>query len=154
MHRDIERRRTRLDVVFTKVGSLTGDLELQAHFSRYLCVLVSGFLETSIRTILSQYASDKSAPNIARFVDGQLKSFQNPRMSNIVNLTRAFSEQWADQIDASTQGELKDAVDSIVANRHLIAHGEDVGISYVSVKDFYGRVVRVLEILDKHCNPH
>jgi hypothetical protein len=52
----------RLDALFDKVEALDNDPELIAHWSRYLCVLVSGFIEASLRTILTDYVSARSSP--------------------------------------------------------------------------------------------
>ncbi len=44
---------------------------------------------------------------------------------------------------------MKDAVDSVVSNRHLIAHGQDVGIGFGTIKKYYERVVKAIETLEK-----
>jgi hypothetical protein len=51
-----------------------------------------------------------------------------------------------------TDGEIKDAVDSIVANRHLIAHGESCNISFERLKKYYGSAVKAIELLESQCN--
>jgi hypothetical protein len=126
---------------------------MQAHWARYLCVLTSGLLESSVRILFAQYARTVSHANVARFVDEELERFQSAKMANILGLAREFSEAWADQLESDTVGERKDAVDSIVANRHLIAHGEDVGISYVRMKDYYRSAVEVIDLLRVWCDP-
>lgn len=93
-------------------------------------MLVSGFLETSLQILYYQYAKDKAAPFVANYVDAQLGRFQNPNMDRILALTRSFSPDWATGLRAATEGEIKDSIDSIVANRHKIAHGESVGIRF------------------------
>jgi hypothetical protein len=74
-------------------------------------------------------------------------------MNNICSLTREFNATWADQLESDTEGELKDAVDSVVANRHLIAHGRDVGISYVRMKGYYERSIKVVDLIRVWCDP-
>jgi hypothetical protein len=151
---EIYRSKSRLDAVFgqaTTVGGLGGDPELQAHFARYLCVLVSGFLEISIRRILAEYSRTHSDPNVAKYVSARLENFRNPKSENIYQLTGGFSTSWEAALRTATLGELKDAVDSIVANRHRIAHGESVGLSMVVLKDYYRRVVKFVEVFESHC---
>jgi len=129
--------RRRLDDLFKKIEIFPiDDLYIQAQWSRYLCVLTSGFLEVSIRAIYSEYAKDKcnAAPNIAKFVSTKLEDFYNPSMKKSLALTASFNQTWEENLRTATEGELKDAIDSIVNNRHLIAHGQDVGISYVNIK--------------------
>jgi hypothetical protein len=74
-------------------------------------------------------------------------------MNNICSLTREFNATWADQLESDTEGELKDAVDSVVANRHLIAHGRDVGTSYVRMKEYYERSIKVVDLIGVWCDP-
>ncbi len=145
------RYRQRLDGLFKRIAAFGEDLELQAHWARYLCVLASGFLETSVRSIYGQYARTKSAPNVANYVEGQLKQFQSPKMENILELTRSFSPSWEERLRDAVDGEPKDAVDSIVANRHNIAHGRPVGITYHTIRSYYGNAIKVIELIDQQC---
>ena len=148
---EVVRYQQRLDVLFEKVKDIS-DLELQSHWARYLCILVSGYLETSVRAIYSEYTSKRADENVANYVSSRLGSFQSPRMGNILELTRAFSLQWAEELENATEGELKESVDSIVANRHNIAHGRDVGISYVTIREYYQNAVKVIELIEDQCS--
>ncbi|MBM3235830.1 hypothetical protein FJZ31_05980 [Candidatus Poribacteria bacterium] len=143
--------KTRLDNLFKKVEALPEDFELQSHWAKYLCVLVSGFLETSVRAIYSQYAHKRAAPNVANYVTRRLDSFQNPNMTKIINLTNSFNPGWGDSLREKTEGELKNAIDSICANRNLIAHGRDSGITYARINDWYQDAIEVVELIEKQC---
>ena len=77
---EIIRRRDRLDHLFSRVETFTGDIELQSHWARYLCILVAGFIETSIRGILSEYSRSKATPQVANYAEHQLRFFQNPNI--------------------------------------------------------------------------
>ena len=74
-------------------------------------------------------------------------------MEKIASLAGSFSPQWESELRIATEGELKDAVDSIVANRNRIAHGEDVGITYGRVHEYYKRIVHVVELVERQCAP-
>lgn len=141
----------RLDNLFAQISAFSGELELQSQWARYLCVLVSGFLEVSICATFNQFAQNSASPQVANFVKRTLDDFQNPKMGKIVELTRAFNSEWANELDAVTAGRLKDAVDSIVTNRHHIAHGRDVGITYARIKDYYEDAVKVVELIEEMC---
>ena len=140
-----------LDNLFTQVSKLSHDMELQAHWARYLCVLISGFLEVAIQAIYGNYAQNKAAPYVSNFVQGKLREFQNPNMTKIVALAKSFNPVWAEELTTRTEGELKDAIDSIVANRHLIAHGEQPGITYARVLSYYQRAIKVIAIINNQC---
>jgi len=149
----VQQSKQKLDSVFKQTDSLPDDPEVQAHWARYLCVLVSGFIESSVRALYSEYAQNKSAPNVAAYVTRNLGDFQNAKMQKIVNLAHSFSGSWGSELKNSTDGELKDAVDTIVNNRNNIAHGKDVQITFSGIKTYYARAWQVLEIIDAHCNP-
>jgi hypothetical protein len=150
-NQDIVRYNHRLNSLFDKAKELVDDLELQAHWARYLCVLICGFLETAVRVIYGEYARARSDPNVSNYVVKNLKRFRSPSMGNIVEMTKLFSKEWADDLEQNTRGQLKAAVDSIVNLRHQIAHGKDTGISYVQVREYYQSVVQVVELLEEQC---
>jgi len=148
---EIVRRKQQLDHVFEQTTSVSQDAEILSHWARYLCVLVSGFLESSIRVLYSQYARTKAAPNVANYVEAQLKYFQNAKMERILELARSFSPQWELELRTSSEGEPKDAVDSIVANKNNIAHGEGVGVTVSRMKRYYESALAVVETIEAQC---
>ncbi len=153
---EIAREQQRLDNLFKKINDVqrlsSDDLELQAHWARYLCILVSGFLENSIRTIYSEYAKEKASPQIVNFVEEKLKGFQNPRMEKVFQLMASFDEEWGKQLKTKTEGEIKDAVNSIVILRNSIAHGKSVGITYITIQDYYKSSKKLLDVIDEILN--
>ncbi len=151
MHPEIIRYKNRLDHLFEKSREYSDDPEMQAHWARYLCVLISGFLEVSVRITLNSYSLSRSHDNVSNYVGAKLKLFKSPSMSNIIQLVGLFNGEWAEVISLETEGELKAAVDSIVNNRHQIAHGKDIGLSLVQISEFYQRSIRVIEILHENC---
>jgi len=150
-NRDVVSYQKRLDNLFEKVKDIP-DLELQSHWARYLCVLASGYLETSVRAIYSEYSEKKANENVANYVNNRLERFQSPKMGNILELTGAFNQQWAADLETATEGELKASVDSIVTNRHNIAHGQNTGISYVTIHKYYQDAIKVVELIEEQCS--
>ena len=151
-NQEISSNKQRLDNLFKKITAFSTDTDLQSHWARYLCILVSGFLETSVRIIYREYAKSKATPQVANFVEGKLEDFQNPKMEKILQLTGLFSKEWANELRLETEGELKDAVDSIANNRNQIAHGGSVGISYSQIKSYYDRAIEVIELIESQCS--
>jgi len=149
----VQQSKQKLDSIFKLVESLPDDPETKAHWARYLCVLVSGFIENSVRSLYIQYAQNKSAPYVSAYVARNLGQFQNPKMQNIVNLAHSFSPAWGKELKDATDGELKDAIDTVVSNKNNIAHGKDVQITLIGIKNYYARAWKVLGIIDNHCNP-
>lgn len=150
-NREVLRYRQRLDDLFDKVKEIQ-DIELQSHWARYLCILVSGYLETSVRAIYNEYTSNKSHKNIAKFVSSRLEWFQSPKMGNIIELIRTFNSQWAEELENATKDEIKASVDNIVDNRHNIAHGRNSNISYSQIREYYQNAIKLLELIEKQCS--
>lgn len=148
---EIESYRKLLKHLFGKVKLLSEDPELQSHWARYLCILVSGYIEVSVRAIYADYARTKAVPNIANFIENHLKGFQNPNMDKILELSRRFNPEWSEFLQAATEGELKDSVDSVVAVRNQIAHGKSVGITYARISRYYSDVEKVMALISKQC---
>ncbi len=145
-------KKERLDSLFTKTANFSDDLELQAHWAKYLCILVSGFIESSIRGIFYNYAKSKSNISVSKFVENNLKLFYNPKMEKILHLTSKFNLEWERELRESTKGELKDSIDSIVANRNQIAHGENVNISFSLMRGYYNNAVKVINKIEDIAN--
>jgi hypothetical protein len=113
-----------------------------------LCVLCSGLIEESLRLMLSDFAQNKSNPQIASYVSARLGDFQNPKFEKIMVLLGSFDSKWREHFEQADSYEIKDAINSIVSNRHLIAHGGTAGISIVAFGKYYEFVERFIEDLD------
>ncbi len=150
-HVEITRQRQRLDDLFEKAKSLP-DAEFQSHWSRYLCVLVSGFLENSIRLTYAEYARNRADSSVSNFVESRLRQFQNPKMGTILELAGGFSQEWRQNLELSTVGRLAESVNSIVGNRHKIAHGESVGITLVTLGQYYRDALVVIDQVRQLCS--
>ncbi len=148
----VKQHKQRLDHIFSQVSAFSSAPELESHWARYLCVLVSGFVETSIQTIFSEYAKKRSSREVASYVESRLKRFQNPSMQRIVDLIGEFNPVWRESFELATEGEPKDAINSIVANRNNIAHGESVGITYSRIQQYYENAIKVVDLIDDQCN--
>jgi HEPN superfamily RiboL-PSP-like protein len=141
---------SRVDAVFARAAAVT-DLQTQADMSRYLCVLVSGFMEQATRHIYGEYARTRSSPQVTRYVERQLEGFMNANTAKLCQITGAFDGKWRQDLEDYLAGQRKDALDSIIANRHQIAHGRDVSLTYVRMKDYYDAVKDVIAYLEAQC---
>lgn len=147
---ELTRQKQRLDDLFEKARAFP-DAELQSHWCRYLCVLVSGFLENSVKLTYSEYARRRSDPWVADFVQSRLQQFQNPKMGAILEIVGAFSQEWRESLDDKTNDRIGESVNSIVGNRHKIAHGESVGLTLRSLSQYYADALKVVEFMQEQC---
>jgi len=147
----VVQEKQRLDSVFSLVGQMRLDEEVLSHWAKYLCVLTSGFVENSLRVILQDYAAKHANESVARFVSSRIEGLTNLNDEKISQLLGAFSPAWRDTFHAMRSTEQKDAIDSVLANRHLIAHGRSVGLTLARMKQYYGDISKVVKIIDEDC---
>src|SRR5438874_7340827 len=98
-NKNVVSHKQRLDALFGKIKALEGDPEFISHWSRYLCVLVSGFIEASVRTILADYLSSRSTPEVANFAGQKLREFSNAKMNKILDLVGEFGQEYRVRIE-------------------------------------------------------
>jgi len=150
---EVARLQQRLDVAFRRISSVGTDLEIQSDFARYLCVLVSGYLEQAVTELVLEHARRAGGPTLQRFVDQRTKHFANANAQRLEELLGAFDPDWRKELEGFLVDDLKDAVDGVVELRNKIAHGESVGVTYQRIADYYLRVQRVVERIADICIP-
>lgn len=137
----------RLQHAFKLVDSLPAEPEVRSHYARYLCVLCSGFIEVAIRTIFVDYAR-RTAVTTSDYVSRQLRGFRNPKSEEITQIIIAFDKTWSETFIREVDGAPSDSINSIVDNRNQIAHGENVGISYHTIKEYHDNAMKVIRLID------
>ena len=150
---EVARLRQRLDTTFGRAPAAAAEIEVQADFAKYLCILVSGFLENALIAPLLDVAQRRSAPEVALFVERQLDYWTNPNCERIIQLLGSFRLAWHTGAAAFLVDERKEAVNSLVALRHKIAHGESVGTSLAQVRAYYARVLEVIAFVADLVDP-
>lgn len=145
---EVDRLRKRLYAQLGRVSSFSGEAELMSDYAKYLCVLVSGFLECAIYEILMNYIKAKASPGVVHYVESQLSRFTNPTAEKICGLLGAFDSQWRLAIEAYLVDEKKEAVNSLVGLRHKIAHGESVGTTFSQVERYCKEVDKLVDEIE------
>lgn len=153
MNSSISSHRQKIDARFNKVSSISDPAD-QGEWSRYLCILVSGYIEESLRILLETYAVNHASPYIQNFVCKEIKGITNCKTNKIIDILCKFNSDWGNnftsQIAAKSNinNEIKDSIDSIVTTRHAIAHGKSTGLSYSTVSNYYKNVKKAVEVLE------
>jgi len=150
---EVERQRQRLDATFNRAAGVQGEAELLSDFARYLCVLVSGFLEQAVVELVLEHVRTHSQPSIQRHVERRLRQFTNAKANRLINLLGSFDPDWRKQLENYLVDEHKDAVDGIVDLRNTISHGRFAGVTMVRVQDYYSRVKNVVDHIADLCVP-
>jgi len=151
---EVARLRQRLDAAFDRVKGINpDDLELRSDFARYLCVLVSGYLENAVAELALEHARNSGGPTLQRFVDQRTRHFTNANSQKLKDLLGSFDPDWREALDAFAVDGIKDAVDGVVDLRNKIAHGESIGITFQRVSEYYSRVQKVVDYVADLCDP-
>lgn len=150
---EVDRLRRRLDETFRRVNDLPDDLELRSDFARYLCVLVAGYVENAVVELVLIYCSRRAAPEVQNFVEKTLERFTNVHRERLLQLLGSFDLEWRRKAEEFIVEEREDALNSLIAVRHQIAHGGSAGISYVRVKDYYKSIQEVIDFVADLLDP-
>lgn len=141
----------RIDAVFALVAKQRADEETLSHWACYLCVLASGLLEVSLRSILMEYVAVRSHPDVTNFVESRLEGMTNLNEEKVYKLLVAFQPGWGELFRQRRTDVQKDALDSVIANRNQIAHGRSVGLTIARMRDYYREIVSVLNLIEREC---
>lgn len=153
MHREVLRHQNKIDYLFSKPATIT-DLEVLANWSKYLCVLSSGYIEESLRQILFSHCSVNASNSVNRYSVANIKRITNCKNSKIIDILRGFDDDWARQYEQEISrrsripNEIKDAIDSVIINRHRIAHGQDIGIGINTIQNYFNNVKIAIQVVD------
>ncbi|WP_372487955.1 HEPN domain-containing protein [Prescottella equi] len=143
---EVGRRKQRLAATFEKIDGQGLSPELTAHYSRYLCVLVSGYAEQSVKELVNHYCRSKSEPRIQRYVGTQVKKVRNIDAEKLKQLVQSFDTAWWDELSVKYRDELP-AFDSVATLRNGISHGSDSGITMSTVTQYFNQISTVLDAL-------
>ena len=150
---EVYRLKQRLDATFQRVQRAGGDSEVQSDFAKYLCVLVSGYLKKAVAELVLEHARIKGAPTLQRFVEKQTKRFTNAKAQRLQDFLGGFDPDWRRDLESFLVDERKAAVDSVVAIRNQIAHGESVDLTYRRIGEYYEQLQLVVGRVSDLCAP-
>ena len=140
----VESRIQEVESVFSMAGGYPSDSAEFEHWTRYLCVLSSATLQSSLHLILNEHVRSSSQITVQRFVRAQLNRTRNPSPSEIVSLHTQFDEQWGQEIREFMRGERRDAIKNIVSNRNNISHGRTCTVTIRHLRKWFDHTKQVI----------
>ena len=130
----------------------TKQLEMLAHWGKYLCVLTAGFVENVVRLTYSAYVVKAGSKQTARYAQAEIAQIQNPKARRLVDIAKAFDPQWGSDLEVFLDDNFRgEAVDAIMSNRHQSAHGKNSGITLAQVDQYLTRIVEIAEFIETQC---
>lgn len=139
----------KLDNIFKLANKIDkDDDELRAHMAKYLCIRISGLLETFFKKQIANYLNGATPKAVENYVNNQFKQFTSVNSNKISKTLSLFSEDWATKFNENISEQQKAALDAIVANRHDLAHGKDPGITLNRIENYYRDIKDVIALLE------
>ncbi len=130
------------------------DVEVKSGFVSYLCIRTYVYVESSVQIILREYVKGVTDDDfITNYINKQLRKHPALKRSELLKLVGNFSEEWKIKLRDSTKGRLGESLDSIVNNRNIIAHGDDVTISFAWLQNYFIDVQTIIELVYQICYP-
>lgn len=139
-----------IDSTFS-LAECQADDELKSHLANLLCVRISGLIENYLKSRISDYSEKKVPKQISRYLSLKFADITNLKESKLHDVLGQFSGEWQSGFDSfiKKNQQLKSSLDSIITNRHNIAHGKHVSLTLKTVKQYYEDVQKVIKELDK-----
>lgn len=109
--------------------------ETLAHWAKYVCVLVSGYMEQSIKEILLTHSNEKAAPSISRYVENSWPNSKNMKCDSIGEILGHFDIRWKSNFETwlAEDEQRKQCINNIVTWRNSIAHGNESNTTGVTI---------------------
>jgi hypothetical protein len=139
-----------LDSLFHDFESQKLDDYTKSHIAKYLTVLCSGIFEDIIKNFVIELTHRENINReIKEFVFKQIKkSFQNPSYENLKSFIEKFNDTWGKELRSHIEDKNIDALNSIVNNKNLIAHGNSSDITFSIIKQHYEDSKIIIKQLD------
>ena len=142
---EANRLRSRLKAVFDRARSLgEADGEILSDYARYLCVLVSGFVETAIAELAIEHCRVRSSSTVVRYTSVQLTRIQNINSTKLLQLITSFDKNMSDDLSSFIEGSRREALDSVLNLRNTIAHGESVSLSMGRITAYFEKIDEIV----------
>ncbi|WP_189420113.1 HEPN domain-containing protein [Streptomyces griseoviridis] len=149
---EVARRKQRLTALFSAIDGAGLSGELTSHYARYLCVLVSGFVEQSVKELVTEYCRNRSAEPIQRYVGSQLKRLRNIDSEKLKQLIESYSVDWW-RIILDKYPDQLESIGSIATVRNNVSHGGDAGITMSTIRQYFNDACVLMDELSDLFDP-
>lgn len=149
---DRTRYRTRIKALIatppTSADGLGSEAEVQAHWAKYTCVLISGFIEQAIKEVCLEHASAAS-PRVRKYVEGTWPNSKNMKCDAISEILGHFDPAWQTSFDSWLgEKERKKEINEIISWRNNIAHGKESNTNNVTLGSVKTKMNVACELVD------
>jgi RiboL-PSP-HEPN len=142
-----------VDGVIVRADALSragqGDPALLSDLAKYATVLAAGYLETAVEEVILEYGRRSQDRRISTFLEERMRRFNNPARSRILDVLLAFDSNWqrTAKIYLHQSATHTLALESIMSNRHEIAHGGSSLVTLSQIATWITDVEPVVQFL-------
>lgn len=149
----VEQNRARVQAVFERAAAANATAEVESDLARHLCVLVSGFVEKSVAELLAAFARRVGSPVLQNYVENNLRRLTNVNKEKLLQLLGSFEADWSKEYAAFVVDERAAALNSVVALRNQIAHGELSTLSLGQMRKYWEGIQKIIDHLEDKLDP-
>lgn len=146
--------RKQIDDVVGRVDALisaggTVDPELTSDLAKYITVLSAGLIENTMEEVVLEYGRQFRDTRMDTYLAGRMRSFNNPQRNRILDVLSSFDGNWGLRAKAflAVNATHTVALESIMSNRHQIAHGGFSGVTLGDIRRWLLDVEPIVQFL-------
>lgn len=150
---ELVRQKQRLGSLEERAYSAAGsEIEMLSHWAKYLCVLSAGFLENAVVEVYGDFVRGAASEPVTNYAISRLRTIRNPKAGLLIQISTSFKKSWGEELETYIDREgRREAINTIMLNRHRIAHGEDSDITMSRVKEYLKKSIEVVEFMESQC---
>lgn len=135
----IQKRLEYIDALVEYFKDISMDEELESHAAKYLTVIISGTYEDIIKNTMTTFIHNQTnKKEVSAFASKQIDIiFRNPTKKNTKEFIEKFNKEWMKELNENIENDKWEALDSIVNNKNLVAHGKSSQITLANLIEHY-----------------
>jgi len=123
----------------------TKGTEIESILTKYLLVHICGAYETEIKNMVTLRAGRTGDKEVESFVKNTIKTFRSLKIEEIKGNLGRFSDGCKSIFDSKIKNtEAEARYSNIITNRHLVAHGNEINITFDELVISYQKAGDVL----------
>jgi hypothetical protein len=146
----VETRKQQLDEYFRRAADPAIPDEVRSDLAKHGIVLVCGFVERSVETVVMEKIAQRAHPRVQSFIRGHFKIGTDYNCEAIAQLLERFDLGWSKKFRAflQTRDDLVEALRSAYDLRNSIAHGGTGNRGLRGVQDLYASAKEVVDAIE------
>ena len=106
-------------------------------------------MENAIANVYGDFVKTSASKSVSDFASKHLEKVRNPKAEKFLEIARSFNPTWAEDLGRfMSEDNRKDALDSIMNNRNLIAHGRSTSISIGRVNEYFLKCIELVDFIE------